>query len=71
MNLEDFKGREGFNQTRNDECIDHNREVVARYKQLYLNTQPRYMQALIVSSRKEKPLGREYPPIPPSTGDKK
>ena len=68
MNLEDFKGKEGFNQTRNEECINHNQTVVARYKKLYLDAQPDNIWP--VKASLGNPLWDEYPLIPPSTSPK-
>ena len=71
MNLEDFKGKEGFNQIRNEECINHNRKVVARYKQLYLSAQSDNIWPVTAFSEKINPLRERYPLIVPSTRQEK
>ena len=66
MKLENFIGKGGFNETRNQECVEHNQIVIARSKQLFLDSQPYNIWPVIASIRKETPLEREYPYTAPS-----
>lgn len=49
----------------------YNKATVARQRCLWEAAQLFNIQPVIVSSRKETPLEREYPPIPPSTKSEK
>ena len=67
MKLEDFKEMRGFDQSKNQKYINLNRMVVARHKQLYLETQSDNIWPVIITPDETSPLRREYPLIVPST----